>query len=161
MLKEGLKSDLKTAMKAGDALKVSVLRMVLTSIANREIETLKKDIGLSDEEVLDVLSKEFKKRKDAVREFKAGNREEMAQKEEKEAEIISVYLPKEISDDELERVVEQSVREAGLPAGEAGAAGMGDFGKVMKSAMAVLKGRASGDRVSAAVKKALAPGVSA
>lgn len=161
MLKEGLKNDLKTAMKAGDALKVSVLRMVLTSIANREIETLKKDIGLSDEEVLDILLKELKKRKDAVREFKAGNREEMARKEEKEAEIISVYLPQEISDDELEGVVAQSAREAGLPAGKAGAAGMGDFGKVMKSAMAVLKGRASGDRVSAAVKKVLGASVSA
>ena len=154
MLKKKLEEDLKTAMKAGDALRVSVLRMVLASAANREIETLKKDIGLSDEEVLDVLSKELKKRKDAVREFTAGSREEMARKEEKEAEIISVYLPQEISDDELERIVMESVREAG-------ASGMGDFGKVMRPAMAVLKGRASGDRVSEAVKKALSMGGSA
>ncbi|MEK7566922.1 MAG: GatB/YqeY domain-containing protein [Patescibacteria group bacterium] len=149
MLKKKLEDDLKSAMRAGETLKVSVLRMVLAATANREIETLKKEIGLSDEEVLDVLSKEMKKRKDAAREFHGGGRQVLAAKEEKEAEIISAYLPEEISDEDLARIVEESVREAG-------ANSMGDFGKVMKAAMAVLKGRASGDRVSAEVKKALA-----
>jgi len=148
MLKKKLEDDLKSAMKAGDALKVSVLRMVLASVANREIETLKKEVGLSDEEVLDSLSKELKKRKDAACQFHSGGRRVLAEKEEKEAGIISAYLPEEISDEDLVRIVEESVREAG-------AVGMGDFGKVMKAAMAVLKGRASGDRVSGAVKKIL------
>jgi len=148
MLKKKIEDDLKGAMRSGEALKVSVLRMVLASIANREIEVLKKDVGLSDEESLDVLSKELKKRKDAAGEFRRGGREETALKEESEAKIISSYLPPEISDDDLKRVVEESVREAG-------AEGPGDFGKVMKTAMAVLKGKASGDRVSDAVKKAL------
>ena len=148
MLKKKIEDDLKSAMRSGEALKVSVLRMALASIANREIEVLKKDVGLSNEEITDVLSKEFKKRKDAAGEFRRGGREESAVKEESEAKIISDYLPKEISDADLERVVEESVREAG-------AGGPGDFGKVMKAAMAVLKGKASGDRVSEAVKKAL------
>ncbi len=148
MLKKKIEDDLKSAMRSGEALKVSVLRMVLASIANREIEVLKKDVGLSDEESLDILSKELKKRKDAAGEFRRGGREETALKEESEAKIISSYLPAEISDEDLGRIVEESVREAG-------AGGPGDFGKVMKVAMAVLKGKASGDRVSDAVKKAL------
>lgn len=155
MLKKKLESDLKEAMRAGDALRVSVLRMLLAAIANREIEILKKETGLTDEEILEALSRELKKRKDAAGEFRKWGRGESATKEEKEAEMISSYLPQEISDEDLERIVKDSIREAGLPVGQAGVKGAGDFGKVMKSAMAVLKGRASGDRVSIAVKKFL------
>ncbi|QQG45810.1 MAG: GatB/YqeY domain-containing protein [Candidatus Niyogibacteria bacterium] len=148
MLKKRLEDELKIAMKAGETLKVSVLRMILSAIANKEIEVLKKEVGLSDEEIIDVLSKELKKRKDAVREFLKGGRQEMASKEEKEGEMISAYLPQEISDEDLKRIVVDSVRETG-------AKGAGDFGKVMKAAMAVLKGKASGDRVAEAVKEKL------
>ena len=148
MLKKKLGDDLKIAMKSGQALKVSVLRMVLSSITNREIEVLKKEVGLSDEEILDVLAKELKKRKDAAHEFRNGGRQDLAAKEEQEARIISSYLPEEISDAELQRVVEESVRETG-------AASAGDFGQVMRAAMAVLKGKASGDRVAQKVKQAL------
>ena len=148
MLKKKLEAELKSAMKAGETLKVSVLRMVLAAINNREIEVLKKDVGLSDEEAIDVLSKELKKRKDAAVEFRRGGREESALKEEQEAEMISCYLPEEIADEELERIVSESVRESG-------SSSPADFGRVMKTAMAVLKGKASGDRVSEVVKKAL------
>ncbi|MBI5787041.1 MAG: GatB/YqeY domain-containing protein [Candidatus Niyogibacteria bacterium] len=151
MLKQKLEGDLKQAMKAGEALKLSVLRMVLTAISNREIELLKKEIGLSDVEVVDILRKEFKKRKDSSQEFRRGGREDLAEKEEKEASIITAYLPAELSDSELERIVRESVREVA-------ARGPADFGLVMKAAMAVLKGKAGGDRVSEAVKKVLASG---
>ena len=148
MLKKKLEDDLKSAMRAGEALKVSVLRMLLSAVSNKEIEILKKETGLTDEETIEVLSRELKKRKDSAREFKKGARNELAEKEEKEAEIISKYLPEEISNEDLERIVAESVREAN---GKSTA----DFGRVMKAAMAVLKGRASGDRVSDEVKRSL------
>lgn len=148
MLKQKLEEDAKQALKSGQTLKVSVLRMTLAAIANREIELLKKEIGLSDEEVIEALKYEFKKRKDASQEFRRGGRPALAQKEDSEAEIIQAYLPAELSDSELERIVEESVRETA-------AKGPADFGMVMKAAMAVLKGKASGERVSGAVKRTL------
>jgi len=148
MLKQKLEGDLKQAMKAGEALKLSVLRMALAAVSNREIELLKKEIGLSDEEVVDILKKEQKKRKDSSQEFRRGGREELAKKEDEEALIIGKYLPAELSDSELERIVQESIREVA-------AKGPADFAMVMKAAMAVLKGKAGGERVSAAVKKAL------
>lgn len=150
MLKQKLEEDVKQALKAGETLKVSVLRMTLAAIANREIELLKKEIGLSDEEVIEALKYEFKKRKDSSQEFIRGGRPELAQKENAEAEIIQAYLPAELSDSELERIVEESIREVA-------AKGPADFGMVMKAAMAVLKGKASGERVSGAVRHALSP----
>ncbi|MBI2507030.1 MAG: GatB/YqeY domain-containing protein [Candidatus Niyogibacteria bacterium] len=148
MLKKKLESDLKNALRAGEALKVSVLRMLLASIANKEIEVLKKEVGLSDEEILEVLGRELKRRKEAAGEFAKGGRQEMAAKESEEAGIVASYLPEEISDGDLQRVVKDSIRETGAGA-------MADFGKVMKAAMAVLKGKAAGNRVSEAVKKFL------
>lgn len=150
MLKKKLEDDARQALKSGQTLKVSVLRMTLAAIANREIELLKKEIGLSDEEVIGVLNRELKKRKDASKEFIRGGRSELAKKEDFEAEIIQTYLPAELSDSELERIVDESVREVA-------AKGPADFGLVMRGAMAVLKGKASGERVSGAVKRALSP----
>src|SRR3989338_10488777 len=147
MLKQKLEGDLKRARKTGEALKLSVLRMALAAVSNREIELLKKEIGLSDEEVVDILRKELKKRKDSSHELSRGGREEFAKKEDEEAMIIGEYLPAELSDSELERIVQDSMREAA-------AKGPADFGLVMKAAMAVLKGKAGGGGVSAAVKKA-------
>ncbi|MCH7883230.1 GatB/YqeY domain-containing protein [Patescibacteria group bacterium] len=148
MLKQKLEDDLKTTLKAGDSLRVSTLRLVLAAVANREIELGKKDVGLSDEEILKVLRSEVKKRKDAEGQFRKGGREDLAKKEGKEAEILETYLPREMSDIELEQIILQSVREAGYRT-------QADFGKAMKAAMAGLKGRAGGERVAKAVKKAL------
>ena len=148
MLKKKLENDLKSSLRAGETLMVSVLRMLLAAITNKEIEVLKKGTGLTDEEILEVLSRELKKRRDSAREFAKGARPDLVEKEEKEAEMILVYLPQEISDEDLKRVIMDSIRESG-------AKGAGDFGKVMKTAMAVLKSRASGERVSRAVKKIL------
>ncbi len=147
-MKQKIEDDAKTSLKAGEALKTSVLRLALTAIHNREIQLLKKDRGLSDEEVLEVIRSEAKKRKDAAEEFKKGGREDLVKKELEEAEILAGYLPPEISEEELIRILKDGAREAGAVRAE-------DFGKVMKVVMPVLKGKASGDRISSNLKRLL------
>lgn len=148
-LKQKLSEDLKDALKKKDEVRVSSLRMVLAVVVNKEIETRKKDIGLSDEEVLEVLLSETKKRKDSVTEFRKGGREDLVAIEEKELAILKNYLPAEMPDEEIKRIVKDGLRESG-------AGSMSDFGKVMKVIMPILKGRADGDRVSSMVREALA-----
>jgi len=148
MLKQKIADDLKEAMRAGDELRRSVLRMLISSIQNKEIELQKKDTGLADEEVLQVIRSEVKKRKDAAAEFKAAAREEMATRELEEGKLLEQYLPPEISDEELLRIVEKGVEETG-------ATSVAEFGTIMKAVMPSLKGRASGDRISAAVREVL------
>ncbi|MDP2669329.1 MAG: GatB/YqeY domain-containing protein [bacterium] len=152
-LKDKISEDIKTAMKSGaeGAVKLSTLRMVSAAVSNKAIELRKKDMGLSDLEILDVISSEFKKRKDAAEEFRKGGREDLAKKEESELLVLKEYLPPEISDEDLIRIVRDGVRESG-------ASGEKDFGKAMKVIMPTLKGKASGDRVSAALKNELQKG---
>lgn len=147
-LKEKIQLDMKGSMKARDTLRLSVLRMLMAAISNKEIELRKKDIGLSDAEVLGVLKSESKKRKDSITEFQRGGRADLVEKESKELKILSEYLPPELSDDEVLRIVTDAIRETG-------ASGPADFGKAMKQAMSVLKGRASGDRVSRILREKL------
>jgi len=147
-LKKQLSDDLKGAMKNGEALRVSALRMVSSAITNKEIELRKRDIGLSNQEVLDVISSEAKKRKDAAEGFKKGGRAELAEKEMEELSILKTYLPPEISDEDLLRIIKDGIREAGTT-------DVKDFAKVMKVIMPTLKGKASGDRISRALKSEL------
>lgn len=149
MLKEKLESDLKNALKAGESRCVSVLRMVISAIRNKEIETMKKETGLSEDEIVAVLQTEARKRRDSVAEFRKGGREELARNEEAEIIILQPYLPAEASDEDVDNAVREAIRETG-------ATSPADFGKAMKAAMAKLKGRADGNRVSLAVKRALA-----
>ena len=92
-LRKKIEDDLKSAMKSSDALKVSTLRMAQSSIVNKEIQLLKKETGLSNEEICEVLRSEVKKRKDAAFEFEKAGRAGLAQKEKSEAEILVAYLP--------------------------------------------------------------------
>jgi uncharacterized protein len=135
--------DLKTAQKSNDAERVEVLRFVLAQIRNKEIE--KKGIGkesqLSDEEVVDVLRKESKKRKEAIDFFRRGNRDELVNREEKGVEMISIYLPKELSSEEIEKIVSELITQ-----------GFIDFNSLMKESMKKLKGRADGKAVSDVIK---------
>lgn len=147
-LKQQIIEDQKNALKGGNKDELSTLRMLLAAILNKEIDLRKKDIGLSDSEVLDVLNSEAKKRKDAVFEYKKAGRDDLADKEEKEFTILKKYLLPEISDEDLIRIVCDGIREIG--AGNAA-----DFPKVMKAVMPILKGKASGDRISKAVKDKL------
>ena len=148
MLHQQLSEHLKQSMKAGDTLRTSTLRMLISAIRNKEIMLLKKDVGLSDEETLQVIRSEVKKRKEAAAEFEKGKRGEMADQEKKEAEILEAYLPSELSDKELALLVEKTVAdwEGSSPK---------NFGTVMKAAMTAVEGRAAGNRVAEAVRKSL------
>ncbi|MFA6393637.1 MAG: GatB/YqeY domain-containing protein [Patescibacteria group bacterium] len=146
-LKEQLKADLVAAMRAKDAEKLSVLRMLATAIKTKEIALRKgEDIILSDEQVLDVIASEVKKRKDSIVAYEQGGRSELAEAEKKEIKILEVYLPEQMADEELERIVKSAAAEAGAGA---------NFGAVMGKVMGKVKGQADGNRVSAMVKKAM------
>lgn len=162
MLKEKLSQDQKDALKAGDAQRRSVIGMVLSAVKNREFDKrakLSKDIQdvaelekaavLTDEEVIEVISSEIKKRKDSISQFEAGGRPELAESEKKEIEILSSYMPEQISEDELRNIIKAVISETG-------ASGMKDMGKVIGVVMPKVKGRADGQVVSSLVKEILA-----
>ncbi len=141
-------------MRAKDELRLSVLRMLSSAIHNKELEKRAKsgrEEGLSEEEITAVIRQEAKKRRDAIFEFERGGRRGLVDKEAAELKILEVYLPQEMRDEEIEKLVKEVV--AGL-----GGVTPKDFGRVMGEAIKRVKGQASGDRVSAAVKKILADG---
>jgi len=146
-LKDKLTEDMKQAMKDKEAGKqrLSVIRMVRASIKNTEIDRKKE---LSDEEVLDVLAKEVKMRRDSLEEFKRGNRPDLVAGLEQEIAILMEYLPAQLSEEEVRTLVAEAVAQTG-------AAGPKDMGKVMAALMPKVKGRADGKTVNAMVKDAL------
>jgi uncharacterized protein YqeY len=135
-----VKQDVTTAMKAGEKERVTTLRLVLSELQKDEKE------GKGDE--LAVLRRERKRRVEAATAFRDGGREDLATAEEAEAKIIEVYLPAEITDDELAQIVTEAIAETGAESPK-------DMGNVMKAAMAKTQGRADGKRVSALVGAAL------
>ena len=147
-LKERLREDLTTAIKARDGLRSSTLRMVLTSITNAEVAG-KESRELTDEDVLGVLTSESKKRREAAEAFETGNRPELAKRERAEGAVIDAYLPEQLDDDELRALVTAAIEESG-------ASGPRAMGAVMKVATARVAGRAEGGRVAAEVKRQLA-----
>lgn len=147
-LNEKIKEDLKSAMRAAQTTRISTIRMLLSAIHNKEIELGKKETGLTDEEVMDVIRSESKKRRDAIEGFEKGGRAELAAQEKEELGILELYLPPEISDEEILTVVKKGINESQ-------ATGPNDFGKVMKIISPLLKGKASGSRIASAVKKEL------
>jgi uncharacterized protein YqeY len=148
-LKDQLRADLTTAMKARDQVRSSTLRMVLAAVANAEVAG-KTARELSDDEVVTVLGAEAKKRREAAAAFDEGGREESAAKERAEAEVIAVYLPEQLDDAEIERIVAAAVESTGA-AGE----GMKAMGKVMGVVQPQVKGRADGAAVAAEVRRQL------
>jgi uncharacterized protein YqeY len=140
-LTERVKDDLTTAMKAGEKERVGTLRLVLSELQKAAKE------GSDDE--LAVLRRERKRRHEAARAFRDGGREDLAGAEESEAVLIEAYLPAELSDDELARLVDDAVATTGASSAK-------DMGAVMKAVMAQVGGRADGRRVSERVKEALA-----
>ena len=147
-LKERIQSDLKEALKKKDALKCSVLRMLLAVIHNVEIQKKKKEEGLEESEIIEIVSGEVKKRKEAIREYKKGGREELAEKEKKEVEILMEYLPEQIGEDEIKKLVQEAIAKTGAtsPAG---------IGQVMGVLMPKLKGKAEGSVVSKIIQEEL------
>ena len=147
-LKDTLHADLITAMKARDELTTATLRMVLTAIGNEEVAG-KAARELTDDEVLKVITREGKKRREAAEAFRAGGREDRAEREIAEGAVIDTYLPAQLSEDELTALVARAVAEAD-------ASGPQAMGAVMKLVNPQVAGRAEGGRVAAAVKAALA-----
>lgn len=135
-------------MKAGNTFELGVLRMVSAALHNKEIEKKGKGLepALSDDEVIEVLSREAKKRKEAIEAYIKGNRDDLAQKETKELEIIKKYLPEQLGEEEIEKIVKAAIEKTG-------AKEVKDFGKVMAEAMKELKGKADASVVSEIVKK--------
>lgn len=150
MLKEKINNDIKDAMRGKRADELSVLRMLLSAIKDKEISLRKgEDVSLSDGQVVAVIASEVKKRKDSVVAYEQGGRADLVEKENNEIKILEKYLPEQMSDDELEKIVKEII-------GSAGDVTMKDFGKIMGQVMPKVKGKADGNRISEMVKKVLA-----
>lgn len=147
-LKVRLKSDLTTAMKARDKVRTATLRMVLAAISTEEASGSTQR-SLSDDEVTKLLVRETKKRREAAEAFDKGGRVDDAANERAESEILSDYLPKPLTDEEVSQVIAAAITETG-------ASGMKEMGKVMKVVNPQVAGRADGARVAAEVKSRLA-----
>ena len=148
-LKDRLRTDLTSSMKARDEVRSSTLRMVLTAITNAEVAG-KEQRELSDDDVIGVLSTESKKRREAAVAFEDGGRSEMAAKERAEAEVIADYLPQQLTPAEIAGIVTAAVEQTGA-AGE----GMKAMGRVMGVVQPQVKGRADGAAVAAEVRRQL------
>jgi uncharacterized protein YqeY len=151
-MKDRLRSDLTTAIKARDEVRSSTIRMVLTAISNAEVAG-KEARELSDDEVIGVLSNEAKKRREAATAFDDGGRAEMADKERAEAAVLADYLPEQLSEDEVVELVTAAIEQVGA-AGE----GMKAMGKVMGVVQPQVRGRADGSAVAAEVRRQLGVG---
>jgi len=147
-LKQKISEDFKEAFKNKELEKKGVLSMVNSEIKNKEIELGKREKGLSDEEVVTVVQKAVKQRKDSVDQFKQGGRTDLAEAEQEEIEILQNYLPEQMSDEEIEEQISKIIEDAG-------AEGPADIGKVMGLAMGFLKGKADGNKVKQIVEKLL------
>jgi len=144
MILEKVKSDLKTAMKTGDKVKVSVLRMLISATKNREIE-LKRP--LEDEETISSIRSQIKQLKESYEQFKRGKREDLAEKALLEINVLKTYLPPELDNKELEEIVKAVISEFG--------ATKKDFGRVMKEVISRVSGRAEGKRINEIVRQHL------
>jgi uncharacterized protein YqeY len=150
MLHQKLTDDLKDAMKSGDSFRTGVLRMLSSTLHNKEIEKKGKGLepALSEEEVIEVLTKEAKKRKESMEIYSKAGRADLSKKEAKELEIIKIYLPEQLGEEEVEKIVKAAIEKVG-------AKDVKDFGKVIAEAMKELKGKADASLVSGMVKKNL------
>ena len=149
-LKDRLRADLNTAMRARDQVRLRTLRMALTSITNEEVAGASAR-DLSDEEILKVLTREAKKRREAAEAFGAAGREDQAAAERAEGDVLATYLPAQLGDEELAALVGDAITETG-------ASGRNGMGQVMKVLTPRLAGRAEGARVAAEVRRQLGSG---
>lgn len=148
MLKQKLQEELKQSMLAKDSLRTSVLRMLLSALNYYEIQKGGAGYEASDEDVLATITKEAKQRRDSIEEFKKANRPELVEKEKKELEMLQVYLPQQMSEEQIREIVKQTISEIG-------AATAADMGKVMGALMPKVKGKADGGLVSKIVRESL------
>lgn len=144
-LQQRLDDDLKRAIKSSDKLKTSVLRMVKAAIKNRQVE---KQRELSEEEIISVILTLSKQRRESIELFSKGGREDLADKEKQEISILQSYLPSQLTQEELDRLIIESIQESS-------AEGVKDIGKVMRVLMPKVKGTADGKMVNQRVKELL------
>ncbi|HYE10480.1 MAG TPA: GatB/YqeY domain-containing protein [Patescibacteria group bacterium] len=144
-LKEVLQQDLKTAMKEKDSIRKSVITMTRAGILQIEKD---KKIELDDEGVIEVIAKGVKQRKDAIPEFEKGDRLDLVESLQKEIDVLMAYLPQQLSEDEVSRIVADTIVEVGAQSAK-------DMGKVMSALMPKVKGRADGKLVNIIVKQQL------
>ena len=149
-LKDQLKQDLTQSLKDQDSIKSSTLRMALTAITNEEVSGKEAKV-LSDTEVLSVLTKEAKKRKESVEAFNQANRKDLADKEAQELTVLEKYLPTALTEDELNKIIDEAIAEAKA----SGAEGMKAMGVVMKIVQPKTVGRTDGALLAAKVKEKL------
>lgn len=142
---EIITKELQAAMKAGDKTRVSVLRLLSSSVRNAEVDKKRK---LTPEEMIEVVSREVKRREEAASEFAKGNRTDRADVEKQEAEILREWLPEQLGEDQIRQLVEEAVAQTG-------ASGPAEIGKVMAALMPKIKGRADGKVVSDLVRARL------
>ena len=150
MLAERLREDLTAAMKRRDELATSALRMAIAGVKEAAVAG-KEARELDDDEVLKVLAKQVKKREEAAEAFRAGNRDDRADRELAEAKVLAVYLPAALTAEEVEALVNETLAEGGF-------SGMAAMGPAMKAVTAKVAGRADGKMVSALVRERLAAG---
>ena len=148
MLKDKLQEDMKSAMVAKDELRLSVNRMLKSAVQYFEIQKGGAGYEATDEDILDVIGKEIKKRRESIELYKQGGRDEAAEKEQKELEILESYLPEQMPEEEVEKLVKEAVSQTGAKT-------MQDMGKVMGALMPKVKGKADATLVSDLVRKQL------
>lgn len=166
MLKQQIQDDTKNALKSGDSFSLGVLRMALSAINAKEKEKrykiskedseikeqeLMQSAALTEDEIISVISSEIKKRKDAIVLYEKGNRPELAEQEKKEIEVLQKYLPEQLSQTELRKLIEQAIEKTG-------AKEVKDMGKIMADLMPKVKGRADNSEISKMIKELLIQG---
>ncbi|HZE87575.1 MAG TPA: GatB/YqeY domain-containing protein [Methylomirabilota bacterium] len=149
MTKQQLKDELKQSMLAKDEMKTSVLRMVISAIGYAEIQKGGAGYEASEEDVMNVIQKEAKQHRDSIEQFRNANRPELAEKEEKELALLQKYLPEQMGEDEVRKLVAEAVQKSGVSS-------VDEMGKVMNALMPQVKGKADGGMVSKLVREALA-----
>ena len=144
-LADQLFQDMKTAMKSGDKITLETIRMVRSQIKNTEVQ---KGEPLTDQDVILVLTKDAKRRNESIKMYKEGGRDDLAENESKELDVIQSYLPEALSEDELLTIIAEAIEKTG-------AQGMNDMGKVMGAVMPQTKGRAEGKMIQNLVRQKL------
>lgn len=148
MLAEKLQNDLKDAMRAKDEQRLSIIRMLKSAIQYYEIQKGGAGYTATDDDIIEVIGKEIKKRRESIDLYEKGGRPELAEKEQKELEVLQTYLPEQLSKDEIQSLVDEAIRQTG-------ATEMKDMGKVMGTLMPKIKGKADNSIVSALVREKL------
>lgn len=145
-LSEKLMADLKESMKNKDSIKKSVVTLIRAAVKQKEVDDR---VSLTDDDIQDIISKQLKQRKDALVDFERAGRQDLVDETNQEIEIIASYLPQQLTDEELETIVADAIKEIN-------AQSMKDMGKIMGIVNEVAKGRADGKRISDLTKKLLA-----